>query len=163
MTDNTNSSSPAPLDVNAMLAEHFPEHAEHQRRIEALRPDNKAVLFDALAAAGISRIVLSCDGYGDSGQVESVEAYAGDDLVDVPQSSIEQSFAEWDSPTPATRLVSIEDALEKLAYEFLEQTHGGWENNDGAYGDFTFDVADRSIVLNYNERYTASESYQHEF
>ena len=34
----------------------------------------------------------------------------------------------------------------------LEQTHGGWENNDGAYGEFTFDVAERTIKLDFNER-----------
>lgn len=155
--------SPAPLDVNAILAERFPEHAEHQKRIEALRPGNKAAVFDALVAAGASRVVISFDGYGDSGQVESIEAHAGDEPIEVPQGSIELSVAEWGSPTPATKLVSIEEALEKLAYEFLEETHSGWGNNDGAYGDFTFDVANRSIMLNYNERYTASEHYQHEF
>ena len=31
-------------------------------------------------------------------------------------------------------------------------THDGWENSDGAYGDFTFDVAERTITLDYNER-----------
>ena len=54
-------------------------------------------------------------------------------------------------------------AVECLAYDVLERTHGGWENNDGAYGDITFDVAERTITLDYNERYTASENYTHSF
>ncbi|MFX8227098.1 DUF6878 family protein, partial [Acinetobacter baumannii] len=29
--------------------------------------------------------------------------------------------------------------------------------------DFTFDVAERTIALDYNERYTASENYTHTF
>ena len=50
-----------------------------------------------------------------------------------------------------------------VAYDFLSETHGGWENNDGAYGEFSFDVAARTITLDYNERYTATEFYSHEF
>ncbi|MGA8499789.1 MAG: DUF6878 family protein [Xanthobacteraceae bacterium] len=64
---------------------------------------------------------------------------------------------------PPLSPVSIADAIERLAYDLLERTHCGWENNDGAYGDFTFDVAERTITLDYNERYTASEYSQHVF
>ena len=45
----------------------------------------------------------------------------------------------------------------------LAQTHGGWENNEGAYGEFTFDVAQRTITLDYNERVETSEYSQHMF
>jgi hypothetical protein len=41
--------------------------------------------------------------------------------------------------------------------------HGGWENNEGAYGEFTFDVAQRTITLDYNERVETSEYSQHMF
>jgi hypothetical protein len=53
--------------------------------------------------------------------------------------------------------------VEALVYAFLAETHGGWENNEGAYGDFTFTVADRSIILDYNERIETSEYTQHIF
>jgi len=69
----------------------------------------------------------------------------------------------WDQAEPERSPVSIADAIEQLAYDFLEQTHSGWEDNDGAYGDFTFDVAARTITLDYNERYTASDHSQHVF
>ncbi|MEQ1518940.1 MAG: DUF6878 family protein, partial [Usitatibacteraceae bacterium] len=39
----------------------------------------------------------------------------------------------------------------------------GWENNDGAYGEFTFTVSDQSIALDYNERFTSSEHFAHEW
>ena len=58
---------------------------------------------------------------------------------------------------------AVRDAIETLAYDFLGQTHGGWENSDGAYGDFTFDVADRTITLDYNERHMESDYSQHVF
>ncbi len=42
-------------------------------------------------------------------------------------------------------------------------THDGWENSDGAHGDFTFDVGERTITLDYNERYMQSEYSLHVF
>ncbi len=80
-----------------------------------------------------------------------------------PPVKFEIAEAIWDQPEPSRSTVSIADAIERLAYDLLAQTHCGWENNDGAYGDFTFDVAERTITLDYNERYTASEYSQHVF
>ena len=60
-------------------------------------------------------------------------------------------------------MLSIRDAVEQIAYEFLEETHFGWENNDGAFGEFTFDVAARAITLDYNERITDTDYSQHVF
>lgn len=37
------------------------------------------------------------------------------------------------------------------------------ENNDGAYGEFCFDARARSIHLEFNERFTSSELYTHDF
>jgi hypothetical protein len=128
-----------------------------------LQPQNQAALFDALAAAGITLIVVTFDGYGDSGQIENIEAKAGDAVVAMPAGEVEIAEAIWDQPEPSRSPVSIADAIERLAYDLLERTHCGWENNDGAYGDFTFDVAERTITLDYNERYTASEYSQHVF
>ncbi len=55
------------------------------------------------------------------------------------------------------------DAIERLVFDFLGMTHDGCEDSDGAYGDFTFDVAEPTITLDYNERYTQSEHSQHVF
>jgi hypothetical protein len=128
-----------------------------------LRVSNKAALFDALAAVGITHVIVSFDGYGDSGQIEDIEAKAHDKVVKLPPNEIVIAAAVWGASEPEPRSMSIADAVERVAYDLLEETHCGWENNDGAYGDFTFDVAKRSIILDYNERYTASENYTHEF
>ena len=57
----------------------------------------------------------------------------------------------------------VRDAIEKLAYDFLEEEHDGWENEDGAYGEFTFDVGERTIRLEYNERVMTTSYFEHEF
>jgi hypothetical protein len=64
---------------------------------------------------------------------------------------------------PQRTVMSVHDAIERLAYDFLEETHDGWENSDGAYGDFIFDVAERTITLDYNERHMESDYSQHVF
>ena len=64
--------------------------------------------------------------------------------------------------TARTVTVAAEDGTSELAYDALSDLHGGWENNDGAYGEFVFDTAKRSISLAYYERYTATEDYDHE-
>ena len=126
-----------------------------------MQPRNKTTLFDALAAAGVTHVVLSFDGCGDSGQIENIEVKAGDAAVAMPQAEIEIARAVWDQAEPERSLISVADAIEQLAYDFLEQTHSGWEDSDGAYGDFTFDIAARTITLDYNERTTSSEYSQH--
>ena len=124
---------------------------------------NKATLLNALTLAGVTRVVVSFDGYGDSGQIENVEARAGDDPVTMPRAAIEIAETVWDQAEPKRSSVSIATAVENLAYDVLEKTHCGWENNDGAYGDIVFDVEEETITLDYNERYTASENYTHTF
>ena len=58
---------------------------------------------------------------------------------------------------------SLPDAIEHLCYDFLEQEHGGWENNDGAYGEFILDVAGRTVELDFNGRYTDVHTSTHSF
>lgn len=124
---------------------------------------NKATLFNMLEPTGVTSIIVSFDGYGDSGQIEDVEVRAGGETVSVPEAIIEIAQTVWGQSEPDRSTVSIATAVESLAYDVLERTHGGWENNDGAYGDIVFDVAARTVTLDYNERYTASENHTHSF
>lgn len=124
---------------------------------------NKGALLSALALAGVTRVVVSFDGYGDSGQIENVEVQVGADQVAMPTAAIEIAEAVWDQAEPKRSNVGIAEAVESLAYDVLEKTHCGWENSDGAYGDVIFDTEEKTITLDYNERYTASENYTHTF
>jgi hypothetical protein len=124
---------------------------------------NKAALFDALAAAGITTVVVNFDGCGDSGQVERIEARAGDHDCALPAVELEIASMRWGSATIDRQTLPIREAIETLVYDVLSQTHGGWDNNDGACGEFSFDVAERTITLDYNERYTESHNSQHVF
>ncbi len=50
-----------------------------------------------------------------------------------------------------------------MAYDCLAPEHEGWEINAGAFGIFTFDVADRSITLEFNRRFEDVDSSGHVF
>ncbi len=139
------------------------QEREHSSRADELLPANKTALFDALAAANITVVVVTFDGYGDSGQIENIEAKSDDEIVSLPHGAIEIARPVWGSNDIDRQSLSIHDAIEAMVYSFLGQTHDGWENNDGAYGDFAFDVADRTIRLDYNERRMESDYSQHVF
>ena len=139
------------------------KRAEHERRDAELRPVNKTAVFDALAAAGITIVVVAFDGYGDSGQIENIEAKAGDDVVALPSGRGRDRVGRLGQAELERTTMTVRDAIERLVYDFLGKTHDGWENSDGAYGDFTFDVAERTITLDYNERYMESDYSQHVF
>jgi len=146
------------------------DYAAYQAQQEAfdeaagrLLADNKTTLFDLLDRSGISRVSVTFDGYGDSGQIEKIDAFRGDDHVDLPDGEIDIRSAIPGSTDIKHQRCRIAEAIETMAYDVLGQTHGGWEINDGAYGEFVFDVAARSISLDYTERYVATESYTHEF
>ena len=136
---------------------------EYARRAEQILAANKTVLFDALAAAGIETVTVIFDGYGDSGQIERIDVEPGEGTILLLADRIEIARTIWESPEIERQTQTVHEAIETLVYDFLRQTHSGWEINDGAYGEFTFDVAGRTIKLDYNERYTSSENYSHEF
>ena len=132
-------------------------------RADAL-PLNKSALFDALAAAAIQTVVIEFDGCGDSGQLENITGLGAENTeIPLPDDEIEMHEVQFEGPSISVVKRTVRDVLETLAYDFVEQTHDGWENGDGAHGEFTFDVASRSITLDYNERFTDSTNYQHEF
>ena len=147
----------------ASLSDWEIKRAEHERRDAELRAVNKTAVFDALAAAGITIVVVAFDGYGDSGQIENIEAKAGDEVAALPSGEVEIVSANWGEAELDRTTMTVHDAIERLAYDFLQEAHDGWENSDGADGDFTFDVAERTISLDYNERRMESDYYHHVF
>ena len=136
--------------------------AHHELEAETL-PRNKAVLFDALAAAGIATVTVEFEGSGDSGQMEKPCARAADEtVIDLPSQAVEIERVDWNLG-PLKEQLALPDAVEIMAWGLLGEAHGGWENDDGGYGEFTFDVAELSIKLEYHERYTETNTYEHEF
>ena len=153
-----------PTDVSVSPSDPWQQQERELARItKEVLLANKTSLFDALAAAGITTVLVNFDGCGDSGQIEMIEAKAGDDVIPLPIVQIEIASAVWGSATIDRQTRPLEEAIEILVYDVLNQKHGGWEDNDGAYGEYIFDVAERTITLDYNERHMESDHSMHWF
>lgn len=129
-----------------------------------LRPGNKAAVFAALAGAGIATVTVTFDGSSDSGQIESIDSRDATGIeMPLPEATVSIVAIVWGHSRSEPRSMSVREGIEHLAYDALEETHDGWEINEGAYGEFVFDVPALEIRLDYNERIAATEYYAHTF
>jgi hypothetical protein len=116
---------------------------------------DKIAVFDVLAEIGIHTVTVAFDGYGDSGQIEGIEAFdAESNPVPLPDNRPVRLSAEE---------TNLREAIETLSYACLEETQAAWENDEGAYGTFVFGVPDRSITLDHNARFTDVVTSHHRF
>lgn len=67
-------------------------------------------------------------------------------------------YAHWHEPEPARATDKLEEAIDKLVYDCFEQRCFGWDQGEGSYGDVTFDVAARTIRVDFNQRFIESEN-----
>lgn len=155
----------SPIDAQAVWQRYLAQEAARDALFETLRPANQTAIFDALALAGVVTLVVNFDGYGDSGQIEAITATGTEGEMVLPEISIAYASPDRGDGDEAVdqRPLPLSEAIETLCYDLLRHTHAGWENNDGAFGDFTFDVTARTISLDHNDRYTAIESYAHQW
>ena len=99
-----------------------------------------------LQAAGIDRVEILYDGCGDSGCIESITYTDGQgSAVDV-----------------AGKLAMTEEQLMDLFYDLTQARHPGWENNDGAYGEFHWNLKDDALKHTHNDRFTDYDTTEHE-
>jgi hypothetical protein len=124
---------------------------------------NKGIVFDALSVAGVTHVSVDFDGEGDSGQIENVTAHAAAEAVDFPATTVTLHRAQSGCGELTSQETPLRDAIEELCYGYLEQEYGGWENNDGAFGEFTFEVAARKIDLEFSARFTDHTHHSHTF
>ena len=134
---------------------------ERLTKQQAVQTNAKA-LFDFLKESEIATISATFDGCGDSGQINDVEYFNSKGknvktpVGQVPNSRLEAGHY-WNEKTkkleelPA-RLGCIEELVHEICYDKLASKHMGWEINEGSYGTFEFDVSNRKISLEFNER-----------
>lgn len=122
---------------------------------------NKDLVFDALAAAGVTSVAITFDGYGDSGQIENVEWQPS---APSPDSTVVLRAVNGDGNlNDETQPVTLAAAVEDLCYAWLGQDHCGWQDNDGSFGEFVFDVTKRTVELTFNCRFTDHETSEHSY
>jgi hypothetical protein len=147
------------IDANDFMA----SYENYRKALADANLINKAAVFDALAALAITSVIVEFDGAGDSGQIESVIASAGETRATLPGNPVTLRHVSCGNHTPTVTPTVLPEAIETLCYGYLEQEYGGWENNDGAFGNFEFDVATRTIQFEFNGRYTDVSTTNHSF
>lgn len=136
---------------------------EYEKALATANTAKKSAVFDALTTAGITSVTVNFNGEGDSGQIEEVVAFVGDTPQKLPDVAIPVQDAAYGRAESAASARSLADSIETLCYDYLSQEHGGWENNDGAFGEFTLNVADRTVELEFNGRYSEFHTTTHTF
>jgi hypothetical protein len=120
--------------------------AQYEReRLENVRrhlPEARRQLLEA----GIQRVEIIYDGCGDSGCIESIAYRDG----------------EGSEVNVAGKLAMTEEQLADLFYDLTQARHPGWENNDGACGEFEWDLNDDALKHTHNERFTDYDTTEHE-
>ena len=106
-------------------------------------PHNKQVIFDALAAAGIDHVEVEFDGYGDEGSFQGTRAFKEDnEETAFPVHEITLKRPVFDTGMIEDSINTPSAAIEDMVNDFLEATHSGWENNEGAFGTFRLTLND---------------------
>lgn len=124
---------------------------------------NKARVFAALSGAGIIRLTASFDGEGDGGQITDIAAFTGETFMDCPNTKHSIYQARSAESELTKRDMTLREAVEELCYAYLEQEYPGWGHGEGAFGQFTFDVAEHKIALKFKARFTSYDEHGHVF
>src|SRR6266480_1498398 len=62
----------------------------------------------------------------------------------------------------ANKVSFTEAQLMELFYDLTQARHPGWENNDGACGEFEWDLAADTLEHTHNDRFTDYHTTEHE-
>jgi hypothetical protein len=116
--------------------------------------ENKRRLIEALQGTPIVSIRITFDGCGDEGCVHQPEACgAAGEAYEIPDLDIEWPVLGSMAGQGKTITLKLSAALETFADDYLQLNHGGWELEEGAYGEFRIDVSGGSVTFEYNERF----------
>ncbi|MDE1905146.1 MAG: hypothetical protein KGH75_01665 [Rhodospirillales bacterium] len=107
----------------------------------------------------VSYVILDFDGYGDEGQFKGTSAFNATDEpgtadgFELPDIRVTLKAADFETGAIAEITRTLTEAIEEMVSDFLEETHEGWEDGEGAFGNFRLSVPDRAITLEFYERF----------
>ncbi|WP_303830968.1 DUF6878 family protein [Asticcacaulis taihuensis] len=141
-------------------AEQARQNRERKDRIALV---NRTALFETLTACGLSLVTVEFNGSGDEGQIETVTFFRDGEEIPDPGATCELVRDKGTNNEQTLEPVTMNIAIEEVAYDLLYDNHEGWQDGEGAYGDFNFDVANRTVSLSINVRFVDSQNYQTTF
>jgi hypothetical protein len=140
----------APLPNTALddaLARYDTNLAAYRDLSEKMRHPNRVALFDALSATRISLIIVTFGGDVGHGRIAHLTLIADDCSARLPLGPVTLSIPQWGLPEPLPLKLTIPHAIERMAYDCLEQSYGTCEAALSFPDKLVFNVASRSIGL----------------
>lgn len=132
--------------------------------------------FAVLTKYGISKVVVTFDGSGDSGQIENIEFTSlfehPDDFyyttaVDLSWVEHQTTIGEFKDGAYVTRPnpnpPNLREMVETLANKVLDASQYDWYNNDGGYGEVIMLPGEGVLHLDMNLRIMTSEAYPEDY
>lgn len=129
--------------------------------------ENRDRLLAALAALNIQSAVIDYTGGGDSGDISEVSVSPPDLMTSLAQAAVALRCirGEWRDgkyhPKVEDQSIPLRQALEDFTLDWVNATHGGWENNEGGQGTVVINVAENTFTLEHTEFYTESHCYEY--
>ena len=132
-----------------------------QKRLAEANRLNRATVLSALAGAGITEVTVEFDGSSDDGFIGEVLAHAHGSRATMPTSLIRRYRAGLRDNEPfEVSELHLAGAIEELCWGYLEEQYDGWENNEGAFGEFRFHVSRGTIEIEINQRVVEVETHR---
>jgi hypothetical protein len=109
----------------------------------------KRAMLQALRKRGIATVSIEYDGEGDSGQIGDIRALDTKERPVATNQPVRLALYRHKQPND---YASLSEALDDFAWLLLGHFHDGFENNEGGYGTVEIDVAERSVILDHDDR-----------
>ena len=124
-----------------------------------------------LSGHAVTEVVASYDGSGDSGNLDIMFRIAppprqavGPRQIDAQITNVWRNSREFfGTPQVETDPLITKEKIEEFEDALYEMLPGGWEINDGSYGEITVDMNDFKVRIEHNERITDVHSSSAEY
>jgi hypothetical protein len=128
-----------------------PDYMDKLRRVLPVLRDN-----------GVNEVTVYFDGSGDSGSIDTViydpiEFDGSEIRVTIPIPHHENVNDQWITVTEDTEC-SIDEAITQVTDQYLSETGVDWYNNDGGFGELKIHVAEGTVGLDIETRYTQTNT-----
>ena len=133
-------------------------------------PKHRGIFLTTLSTLGVAKLIVNFSGGGDSGDIDSIDAYNADMNTEIPLTaqipwSSDENYFNMDEGTWEKRTKEEVMTLEKIAKELtlqaLEDQGLDWYNNDGGQGtlEIDFSTSPPTIQLDVGINYMSTEDH----
>jgi hypothetical protein len=134
--------------------------------------DNIKDFCGVLKTLGVKSVLAAYDGQGDSGDFDSIDyRFDNKDTGDsafhagaggsnyITSHTLRKTYI---ADVPVDRRIITEQQIDRFEDYLFSILPGGWEINDGSYGEITIDTETKKITVDHNERIQEVNSSSYE-